>query len=116
MEREFKEVYGENALEVSIETDVGGGLDISASQRLATVRALNADQGPTPTQAPAPAAQQAPAQPSATPDPIEDQINTSMTQTLQALGARPNAPADNDDDDDDEEETRSGFFSRFRRS
>jgi general secretion pathway protein A len=110
LEREFKEVYGENAQEVSIETK-SGGLDLSASQRLATVRALNADQAPevgTPAKehtAPVPAAEP--------PQPIEDQINTSMTQTLKALGTRPQATAYNEEDD---EETKSGFFSRFKRS
>ena len=61
-----------------------------------------------------------------TPDPIEDQINTSMTQTLKALDVRPpvldrTARFDDDDDDDDDElseeqEKKGGFFSRFRRS
>ena len=42
------------------------------------------------------------------PQPIEEQINTSMTATLEALKMRP------PEDDDDEEQ--KGFFSRFRKS
>jgi type II secretory pathway predicted ATPase ExeA len=109
LEDEFQEVHEENALEVSVETN-SGGLDMSATQRLATVRALNTGQSPkvgTPSNGLA-----APAAPVEQPEPIEDQINTSMTQTLNALGARPK-PANDDDDDD---ETKSGFFSRFKRS
>jgi hypothetical protein len=60
-----------------------------------------------------------------TPAPIEDQINTSMTQTLKALDVRPpvldrTSRFGDDDEDDDavsaEQEKRGGFFSRFRRS
>ena len=113
MEQEFKSVYGENALEVSIET-TSGGLDLSATQRLATVRALNADKAPQAAVAAngsygSPAT--APVRPQ--PQPIEDQIDTVMTQTLKALGSRPQPTAYNDDDDED---TKAGFFSRFKRS
>jgi hypothetical protein len=45
------------------------------------------------------------------PDSIEEQINTSITQTLKALKVQP--PHHDDDDDDD---PKGGFFSRFRRS
>ena len=45
---------------------------------------------------------------------IEEQINTSITQTLKALSERPTAVDDDDDDDDDGK--KSGFFSRFRKS
>ncbi len=48
-----------------------------------------------------------------TPLPIEDQINTSMTQTLKALNVQPPLSAQ---DDNDEDEEKGGFFSRFRRS
>ncbi|HNP37707.1 MAG TPA: hypothetical protein PKK10_17830, partial [Woeseiaceae bacterium] len=116
-EREFKNVYGEKALEVSLQSDVPrAGLDLSASQRLATVRALNANRG----HAAAAATRSAPhakgstptrSQPQAAPQPIEEQISTSMTQTLRALNARPK-PANDDDDD----APKSGFFSRFKRS
>ncbi|MDX1508337.1 MAG: hypothetical protein R3358_08660, partial [Woeseiaceae bacterium] len=112
MEQEFKEVYGDDALEVSLESSTGG-MDLSASQRLATVRAVNAGKPPAAAGNTAPPAPAAPAQPAATPDPIEDQINTSMTQTLKALGTRPGSAVNDDDDDDD---TKGGFFSRFRRS
>jgi hypothetical protein len=46
------------------------------------------------------------------PESIEDQINTSMTQTLAALNVRPPEIHDDDDDDDD----KGGFFGRFKRS
>ena len=119
------------SVEVSLETPEhgsDGGLDLSASQRLNTVRALNADVQPSPHEPgngldPAP---DAPARPAKTPEPIEDQINTSLTQTLNALDVRPpiseyDEPAssddfDDEDDDDDVEEKKGGFFSRFRRS
>ena len=45
------------------------------------------------------------------PDSIEDQITTSITQTLKALNTR--LPASEDDEDDEE---KRGFFSRFRKS
>ena len=49
--------------------------------------------------------------------PIEEQITTSLTETMKILNVAP-APAavNDDDDDDDEEENKGGFFSRFRRS
>jgi hypothetical protein len=118
MEREFKEVYGEDAVEVSIETNTGG-MDLSASQRLATVRALNTDKAP---QVGVPAAVNssksttngtaAPPKPAAQPEPIEDQIATSLTQTLKTLSTRPKSSIEDDDDED----TKRGFFSRFKRS
>jgi type II secretory pathway predicted ATPase ExeA len=119
MEREFKEVYGEDAVEVSIETNGGSGMDLSASQRLATVRALNTDKAP---QVGVPAAVNTsnsttngtatPPQPAGQPQPIEDQINTSLTQTLKTLSSRPKSSIEDDDDED----TKRGFFSRFKRS
>jgi type II secretory pathway predicted ATPase ExeA len=106
-EQEFENVWGQIPdAEVSIETHGEGkpaGLDDSASQRLATVRALNTETAP---------ASAAPGKPVEKPVSIEEQITTSMTQTLEALKLQP-APVN--DDDDDEEEKR-GFFSRFRRS
>ena len=107
----------EPALEVSLETREHGGeagLDLSASQRLKTVRALNADLHPSlrePTN-------ESSEQPAA-PEPIEDQINTSMTQTLKALNVRPpisDRDAPGSLDDDDEQQKKGGFFSRFKRS
>lgn len=117
LEKEFMEVYGEDALEVSLQSDVGrGGLDLSASQRLATVRALNAEKnsstGKFAKAGAGSAVPSAPVPPGPAPQPIEEQITTSMTQTLKALSARPASANDEDDD----EEPRGGFFSRFRRS
>ena len=107
-EKEFENVWGRTPdAEVSIESQIDGqaaGLDISASQRLATVRALNAESGP---------AAPPPSKPAAKPVSIEEQITTSMTQTLEALQVQPAPTPVNDDDDDDE---KRGFFSRFRRS
>ena len=113
MEKEFENVWGEKpSADVSIESQFDcqqGGLDMSASQRLATVRALN-----TENQAPGGAAK--PAAPVAKPDSIEEQITTSMTQTLKTLNVTPPPEAMNDDDDDDDDDERKGgFFSRFRR-
>jgi len=100
-----------------------GNLDGSASQRLRTVRALNSDPSAVPqvngtnkASPPVPPAQaQAapvePPPPGDQPQSIEDQINTSMTQTLEALNVRPDVHDDDDDDDN-----KGGFFSRFRRS
>ena len=93
---------------------------LSASQRLKTVRALNADLHPSLREPEEPAANE-PEKPVDSVDSIEDQINTSMTQTLKALNIRPplseDEPAvDPASDDDDDEESKGGFFSRFRRS
>lgn len=101
------------AEEISIETRspmANAGMDLSASQRLKTVRALNADLHPSlrePEKAPGTSSPPAGNEP----QPIEDQINTSITQTLKALKVPPQLM-----DDEPEEETKSGFFSRFRRS
>ncbi len=107
LEQEFRETWGEDALEVSMET-TPSGLDVSASQRLATVRALNAGTGK-------PAAPPPKKRPSGEPQPIEDQINTSITQTLKTLNleqmqqqAAPPA--------EEEPPSKTGFFSRFRKS
>ena len=90
----------------------GGGIDLSASQRLKTVRALNADLHPS-RRKPEPQARLRPASTEnaaeESPDSIEDQI-TSMTQTLKALDVSP--PMLEDDDDG----SKGGFFSRFKRS
>jgi len=87
------------------------GMDLSASQRLKTVRALNDDLNPSISEPEvAPDFQPTPV-PASTPEPIEDQINTSLTQTLKALNVTP--PVFDDDDDD---EQKGGFFSRFKRS
>jgi hypothetical protein len=111
------------AVEIDLEAQPktpSGGIDLSETQqRLATVRALNA--------APPPAGSApeniviiedpvaAMASTDDHPESIEEQINTSITQTLEALNVRPAATAAVDDDEE-EEEGKSGFFSRFRRS
>ncbi len=88
-----------------------GGTDLSASQRLKTVRALNSDLHPSIREPEAVTNNQAVQIPVAAPESIEDQINTSMTQTLKALNVVP--PVIDIDDDD---EAKGGFFSRFKRS
>ena len=87
----------------------GSAMDLSASQRLKTVRALNADLHPSLREP-----ENEPPQNGSTeePDSIEDQINTSITQTLKTL----KIPPDVANEDDEEESGKSGFFSRFRRS
>ncbi|MGI9236170.1 MAG: hypothetical protein ACR2QZ_02170, partial [Woeseiaceae bacterium] len=87
-----------------------GALLPTATQRLKTVRALNAEPNPASRKArPAPGASRAAE--AGAPAPIEDQINTSITQTLEALQI-PEDPQD----DASEAEPKRGFFSRFRRS
>ena len=113
MEKEFENVCGETpGIEVSIDADLEdqkGGLDLSASQRFATVRALNSGKPGSASHD----ASGAPAAAAVKPDPIEEQITTSLTQTMKALKVNPDPAAVNDDDDD---ERKGGFFSRFRRS
>ena len=82
-----------------------GGMALSASQRLKTVRALNADLHPSIRKPGA-------GSPGIPPETIEDQINTSMTQTLEALNVRPPV----NDDHLDGGELKGGFFSRFKRT
>lgn len=99
-------------VEVTLEAPkpIANGMDLSASLRLKTVRALNADLRPS-IQEPKTSAVDTSVDPAPIyePDPIEDQI-TSMTQTLKALDVTPPLA------DDDEEEKKGGFFSRFKRS
>ena len=118
LDKEFEEVWGETPnLEVSIESQFEqkqGGLDISASQRLATVRALNSE---NPATGGTSKTSSNPDEAAAKPEPIEEQITTSMTQTLKALNVRPDPePINDDDDDDDDDNRKTGFFSRFRRT
>ncbi len=106
LEKEFMDVYGDDALEVSLESDAPqSGLDSSASQRLATVRALNAERQQA-------AAAPQPAAAAAAPASFEDQIK-SMDQ---GLAPTPSQPLPDDEDDEDDEPKKRGFFSRFRRS
>lgn len=115
----------EPALEVLLETRERGGeagLDLSASQRLKTVQALNAVLHPSlhaSENVPPITGTNGYTGPAEAPQPIEDQINISMTQTLKALNIRP--PISDRDgpgalDDDDEPQKNGGFFSRFKRS
>jgi len=100
-------------LEVTLEATKkldDGGIDLSASQRLKTVRALNSDLQPSIHEPNVITEIQDVQIPFTAPDSIEDQINTSITQTLKALNVVP--PVIDVDDD----ETRSGFFSRFKKS
>jgi type II secretory pathway predicted ATPase ExeA len=114
LEKEFEDVWGEKPdAEVSIESQFEtqhGGLDMSASQRLATVRALNTDQ-----KSPAASARPTAQKTAVKPESIEEQITTSMTQTLKTLNVHHDPAAINDDDDDDTGKRKGGFFSRFRR-
>ncbi len=114
------EAAAQDSVEVSLESPENNdsGLDLSASQRLKTVRALNADLHPSlrePGNGPDPGPD-VPARDITTPESIEDQIDTSITQTLKALKVTP--PVTNDDvgDDDGEDQKKGGFFSRFKRS
>ncbi|MGI9238007.1 MAG: AAA family ATPase [Woeseiaceae bacterium] len=100
--------------EISIETRppvANTGLDLSASQRLKTVRALNADLHPSLREPEKKSGAGAANTPDVAPQPIEDQINTSITQTLKALKVPPQMM-----EEEPEEEPKQGFFSRFRRS
>ena len=101
-----------NEIEVTLESPKpieNNGMDLSASQRLKTVRALNADLHPSIQEPEATSNLQNNSTPAVEPDPIEDQI-TSMTQTLKAMNVSP--PIEGHDDDD----KKGGFFSRFKRS
>ena len=123
---QMAQAAGAPALEVSLETPEQrgeAGLDIGASQRLKTVRALNADLHPSiqePENTPPATTTDEPSSSFDTPEPIEDQINTSMTQTLRALNVKPpiseRTPHPSAQDDEDQEPRKGGFFSRFKRS
>lgn len=97
-------------------------MDASAKSRLAMVNALNNEIPANPTPAgetielgeARPKAAARPAKPNGPqPEPIENQINTSMTQTLKALSA---AKATQPSVIEDDEKPSGGLFSRFRRS
>ena len=103
------------AEEVSIETHTatpGTGMDLSASQRLKTVRALNADLHPSLREPGNDAAANGSSVDGETPESIEDQINTSITETLKALKVPPGVA----NEDSEDESGKSGFFNRFKRS
>ncbi|MCH9005358.1 MAG: hypothetical protein IH838_08740 [Proteobacteria bacterium] len=128
------------AVTVDAQTKVKDTSMTSASQRIRTVKALNAVPKPVPRKSAAsvavappvqtapeptakppaakpptakPPAEKPPAEkPPGAPDSIENQINTSLTQTLKALDVSPPVIGD---DEDDEDESKGGFFSRFKR-
>ena len=103
------------AEEVSMQTETaspGTGMDLSASQRLKTVRALNADLHPSLREPGNDGPANGGSIDGVTPESIEDQINTSITETLKALKVPPGVA----NEDGEEETDKSGFFSRFKRS
>ena len=102
----------EVTLQASQNGDEHGGMDLSASQRLKTVRALNADLHPSLRDPETPAANDSPPTSEGAPESIEDQINVSMTQTMKAL----KMPSSASDDEEQVMKGKSGFFSRFKRS
>ena len=108
LDDEFENNAVPDAADISIETPKGG-MDMSASQRLATVRALNANTPPVGGRAAR--GKKPPNVPE--PDPIEDQIDTSITETLKTLSPQ---QFDQLAQEEDEDEKKSGFFSRFRKS
>ncbi len=94
------------------------GPEATPSERLATVRALNGTPNVMPPLPPsaesivmADAPMYGPPHTSDKPESLEDQINTSITQTLKALNIRPDPGLVIEDDDE-----KKGFFSRFRKS
>jgi len=99
--------------------DVMDGTDdfsTTALHRLATVRLLNENHRPAvepvkPVVSSDDVAASSTPTSGEQPESIEDQINTSLTQTQAALDAR--LPPDIDEDGDDAD--RSGFLNRFRR-
>jgi general secretion pathway protein A len=93
-------------------------MEQSASQRLKTVRALNADMYSSLQEPETPAANDPPTELQRSPESIEDQINISMTQTLKALNVVPPVTQSGFEDDKeyDHDESKNGFFSRFKRS
>ncbi len=109
-----------NEMDVEVTLESGhqpsrGGMDLSASQRLKTVRALNADLHPSLREPEKPATNHVPPAATEAPESIEDQINISMTQTLKALKIQPPVSG-HDAEDEDDQKGKSGFFSRFKRS
>ncbi len=124
LRKQFEDTWGEVPGEAET-IDLKGnqpkaGLDSSASQRLATLRALNANLGkpmpPTgsgqPDETPSEATKVKKKTPKPAPVPIEDQIDISMTATFKALKIDPEAMAQQEEEQETE---KKGFFSRFRK-
>ena len=114
---------GSAAVSIELDNPQPGSIDTSASQRATTLRDINqatSPPGASPTPDPAEAivmsgdsVKSESGGADASVDSFEDQMNVSMTQTMQALNVRQVSLPDDDDDDDDE--SKKGFFSRFRR-
>ncbi|MEM9401653.1 MAG: hypothetical protein AAGA44_04075 [Pseudomonadota bacterium] len=123
LRKQFEDTWGEvpgeaETIDLNGNQPAAAGLDSSASQRLATLRALNANLGkPIPASAgqpadkSAPTAKAEPKQRKPAPEPIEDQIDVSMTATFKALKINPDELAQQEE----EESEKKGFFSRFRK-
>jgi hypothetical protein len=119
------ELDGSAAISIELDNPQPGSIDTSASQRATTLRDINqATPPPDASSTPDPekaivmgedGTQSESAGANSPVDSFEDQMNISMTQTMQALNVRPASVPDDDDDDDDDDESKKGFFSRFRR-
>jgi hypothetical protein len=117
------ELDGSAAISIELDNPQPGSIDTSASQRATTLRDINqatsppgASPTPTPAEAIVMGDDGTQSESTGADGPVgsfEDQMNMSMTQTMQALNVRQDSVPDDDDDDDDESE--KGFFSRFRR-
>ena len=96
-----------------------GEFNMSVTRRLEMVNALNegesAANGENIELGDKKATDQAPKPGSPQPEPVEQQISTSMTATLKALNVA-NAPPPPVDEDDPEEKKSGGLFNRFKRS
>lgn len=103
-------------------------VDADAAKRLDMVKALNKSTGAAAPESiemssgPKQQLTEPPKPNGPQPEPIENQINTSMTQTLKALSSAQIAKAaelqddEGDEDEDEDDKKPGGFFSRFRRS
>ncbi len=125
LRKQFEDTWGEipgeaETIDLNGNQQPKAGLDSSASQRLATLRALNANMGKpggTPPAADKDAARkpaktsQEEAKPKSTLVPIEDQIDISITATFKALKIDPEELKQHEES----EPEKKGFFSRFRK-
>ncbi len=115
------ELDGSAAVSIAPDNPQPASIDTSASQRMATIRDINqassrlgAPATPKPAEAIAMGEDGVKSTSAGADDPVgsfEDQMNVSMTQTLQAINVRHGSGPDDDEDDDSEK----GFFNRFRR-
>jgi type II secretory pathway predicted ATPase ExeA len=94
---------------------VANNKPITVSQRLRTVRALNDDPKPaTPNPDTSSGSRPPISEPPGTPVSIEDQFSTSTPDTQTQKASINHLPVP--DDDEDEKNSKTGFFSRFKRS